>query len=481
MMIINLANIAADVGALLITPFTLDICSGDFSATESPPVYPYLRVCGALLSAEQGARMQPGVLAAMQIWIMSLAGGPAEDCSMAVGGYSITSVATNPAGAPSCLDAGWSQQCAFRSPPSPPPPTPPPPPPPPPPDELPDAPPSPPPPPPPPGLPPPPRGQGGSRAPPLPPLPKPACEVFIHIFALPPNSPATLAGAFSSSFSTSTIFSSGTRVGHHHHRRRRHLSQLANDFDAGTAAALPAGAFSFDAASCAELADRILSGFAVQAPLVGSDITVPFTQFACAPQQLVLYGSFATAYDGYLLYDWLNGPDGMQAWVHAVTGGDACSPELEGYLIRSVVTGPSGELAPSCMSGGFKQQCEGGPAPPPPPSLPSPPPPLLPPSPSPPSPGRPPRQATPGLRQPSMPPPPPPSPSPPPPPPSRPDLVQTHECVASTNDVPYSVGPLYVRHSLDQFGAPAVAMCTRVSGRQACRQAAYCWCVRAGG
>ncbi|KAG2427120.1 hypothetical protein HXX76_012631 [Chlamydomonas incerta] len=470
MVIMNLAAIAVDAGALLVTPFALDTCSGDFNATEVPPVYPYLRVCGALLSAEEGARMQPGVLAAMQIWIMSLAGGPAEDCSMALGGYTITSVATNPAGAVSCLDAGWSQQCAFRSPPSPPPPLPPPPPPPPPPDELPDVPPSPPPP------PPPPRGQGGSRAPPIPPLPKPACEVFIHIFALPPNSPAVMAGAFSSSFSASTLFSSRTRAGHHHHLRRS-LMQLANDFDSGAVAALPAGAFSFDAASCAALSSSIIAGFEAQAPLVGSDITVPFTQFACAPQQLVLYGAFATAYDGYLLYDWLNGPDGMQAWVHTVTGGDACSPQLEGYTIRSVVTGPSGELAPSCMAGGLKQECEGGPAPPPPPPPPPPsppPPPTLPPSPPPSAPRPPPRQGTPGLRQPSAPPPPPPSPSPPPPPPTRPGLVQTHECVASTNDVPYSVGPLYVRQSLDQYGSTVVAMCTRVSSRQTCRKGAFC-------
>ncbi|PNW76894.1 hypothetical protein CHLRE_11g480400v5 [Chlamydomonas reinhardtii] len=499
----NMQMLAFDTGAVIVTPFAQDACSLSYNATSVPAKYPFARVCGAFLSADDGALVADPLKELMKEWVESLTGGAA--CSSAsLSGHLISSktplspapFAFTPA---SCADLAAvitddvSQQAAdmgsvmlapfaltecsdnslrlcgtFQS-----------------------------------------AADGAALGPWLedqsqfwlealgggdcsaelagysmvfeavagpggggvclqvnaPPLPRIPCEVLVHILLQPPDGLPAVAEAITDGVGSATSTS--------RHRERLLLQQLT--VTATAADASGSAAFSFDAASCAALSTRIATGFAVQAPLVGSDITVPFTQFACAPQQLVLYGSFATAYDGFLLYDWLNGPDGMQAWVHSVTGGDACSPELQGYLIRSVVTGPSGELAPSCMAGGFKQQCEGGPAlPPPPPPPPSPPPPLLPPSPSPPSPGPPPRQATPGLRQPSMPPPPPPSPSPPPPPPSRPDLVQTHECVASTNDVPYSVGPLYVRQSLDQFGAPAVAMCTRVSGRQACRQAAFC-------
>eukprot|EP00198_Chlamydomonas_reinhardtii_P008052 XP_001697389.1 predicted protein [Chlamydomonas reinhardtii] len=405
----NMQMLAFDTGAVIVTPFAQDACSLSYNATSVPAKYPFARVCGAFLSADDGALVADPLKELMKEWVESLTGGAAcssaslsghlistvitddvsqqaadmgsvmlapfaltecsdnslrlcgtfqsaadgaalgpwledqsqfwlealggGDCSAELAGYSMVFEAVaGPGGGGVCLQATSSRACAFSV-----------------------------------------------NAPPLPRIP---CEVLVHILLQPPDGLPAVAEAITDGVGSATSTS--------RHRERLLLQQLT--VTATAADASGSAAFSFDAASCAALSTRIATGFAVQAPLVGSDITVPFTQFACAPQQLVLYGSFATAYDGFLLYDWLNGPDGMQAWVHSVTGGDACSPELQGYLIRSVVTGPSGELAPSCMAGGFKQH----------------------------------------------------------------------------------VGPLYVRQSLDQFGAPAVAMCTRVSGRQACRQAAFC-------
>ncbi|KAG2433599.1 hypothetical protein HYH02_012530 [Chlamydomonas schloesseri] len=395
----DVAQQATDMGSIILDPLALTEC-----------LVTAVKVCGTFLSAADGARLSPWLKDQSQFWLESLGGG---DCTSALAGYSMSFQAVpGPAGGDTCLEATSSR--ASRPPP-------------------------------------PPRAQSQTNAPPLPPLP---CEVLIHILLQPPDSPPAVAEPIDDSSTAAAATSSG--------RRHRLLQQQQAVPIATAADGSGAGqAFAFDAASCTELANRIIAGFAAQAPLVGSKITVPFTQFACGPQRLVLQGTFATEADGLRLTSWLNGPDGMQAWLRSVTGGDACSRELSGYSVRSVVTGPSGELYPSCINADFKQTC-----------VPAPPGPTAPPSPRPPSlPNVPARKTQ---------PPPPPAPATPAPPampgfPSdTPELVRTHECVASTNDVPYSMGQLYVRQALDQYGAPAVAMCTRVSSRQACRKGAFC-------
>ncbi|GFR45722.1 hypothetical protein Agub_g7137, partial [Astrephomene gubernaculifera] len=153
-------------------------------------------------------------------------------------------------------------------------------------------------------------------------------------------------------------------------------------------------ALTFTNESCAMLADLIGTGFAEQAPTVGSKLLVNFTQSACEPMSLQMHGVFMTAEDGHRLETWLNGPQGIQEWVYNITGGNMCG-KLAGYTVFSTVI--SDQV--NCLKGEFTLTCN----PPPPPFL---------------SPPRPPGPAQ--LASPSPPSPPPPSPPPPSPPPPSP-------------------------------------------------------------
>ncbi|PNH03369.1 hypothetical protein TSOC_010595, partial [Tetrabaena socialis] len=362
--------------------------------------------------------------------------------------------------------------------------------------------------------PPPPKGSGGRRAPPVPPVPPvpptppPShnCDVWVWIHITPPLD-AAMSG--------------------------RHLltSQPTMDYS-DRRTLLSRSGFTFNAASCAQLAALVQTGFATQAPLLNATILVPFALDDCAPAHVVFRGTLLSARDGELLQGWLDGALGLQSWVRNVTGGERCSPLLSGYTVRSEVTGVDG--TPSCMKGDATQQCARAPPLPPPrrpsrsrpppqaplppapgrpkaPRAPAPkrkpvqsdPPPPLPPSPSLPPPSQPsqPPPATPlprptpkpqpGQRRPNMfdpppPPPRPPSPTPkpvpgsrkpmgflPPPPPPPPTFVETHDCVNSNIQVPYVISNLTLTNTLDQRGAAAVAMCIRVS-QQRCRASSFC-------
>ncbi|GFR45720.1 hypothetical protein Agub_g7135, partial [Astrephomene gubernaculifera] len=158
-------------------------------------------------------------------------------------------------------------------------------------------------------------------------------------------------------------------------------------------------ALTFTNESCTMLANLIETGFAVQAPIVGSKLLVNFVETACEPMFLQMHGVFMTAEDGHRLETWLNGPQGIQSWMFNVTGGDLCGKHA-GYTVFGTVL--SDQV--NCIKGEYTVTCN----PPPPPFL------------SPPSPPGPAQLASPSPPLPPPPSPPPPSPPPPSPPPPSP-------------------------------------------------------------
>lgn len=107
--IASMEFIASDAGSLIVAPFVLTTCSPAYNVSESPIVYPYLRVCGAFLSASDGAMIESALQDFMQLWIQDLVGGDPEACMLTHPGYTITSTAADPSGAASCLHAEYRQ------------------------------------------------------------------------------------------------------------------------------------------------------------------------------------------------------------------------------------------------------------------------------------------------------------------------------------------------------------------------------------
>ncbi|PNH03258.1 Adenine deaminase [Tetrabaena socialis] len=107
---------ASLLGAHVLAPFTAVDCSSAYDLDAAPPALPHAKICGAFLTAEDGALLQEWVDGpeGVRFWAQAAFGSA---CSSSLAGYTVLSEVLDSSGAATCLSGQNVQSCALLAPP----------------------------------------------------------------------------------------------------------------------------------------------------------------------------------------------------------------------------------------------------------------------------------------------------------------------------------------------------------------------------